>query len=108
MAPELRAAPAGPAFASLPFTSLYQLGDEWAAEMANRTVHTVMHIGWVPDGTGGHRGQMAVLVKPNGFFGRAYMALIAPLRHLVVYPTMLAAIGRRWQALTDGVLPPAA
>ena len=40
--------------------------DEWAAEMANRTVHGVMHIGWVPDDAGGYRGQMAVLVKPNG------------------------------------------
>ncbi len=42
------------------FTSLYLLDDEWAAEIANRTVHGVMHIGWVPDGTGGYRGQMAV------------------------------------------------
>lgn len=28
-----------------------------AAEMANRTVHGVMHIGWVPDEAGGYRGQ---------------------------------------------------
>jgi hypothetical protein len=107
MAPGLRGAPTGPAFAALPFTSLYQLEDEWAAEMANRTVHTVMHIGWVPDGAGGHRGQMAVLVKPNGLFGRVYMALIAPLRHRVVYPTMLAAIGRRWRTVTGEAAPPA-
>ena len=55
---------------SLPFTSLYLLDDEWAAEIANRTVHGVMHIGWVPDGTGGYRGQMAVFVKPNGLLGQ--------------------------------------
>ena len=30
-----------------------------------------MHIGWVPDGAGGYRGQMAVLVKPNGLLGAA-------------------------------------
>ncbi len=54
--------------------------------MANRTVHSVMHVGWVPDGTGGYRGQMAVLVKPNGWFGAAYMAAIKPFRYLVVYP----------------------
>src|SRR5439155_24045051 len=76
---DLRESP-GPEFGSLPFTSLYLLDDEWAAEIANATVHGVMHIGWVPDGSGGHRGQMAVLVKPNGPLGQAYMAAIRPFR----------------------------
>ena len=49
-------------------------------------MHGVMHIGWVPDGSGGYRGQMAVFVKPNGLFGTAYMAAIRPFRHLIVYP----------------------
>jgi hypothetical protein len=75
--------------------------------MANRTVHTVMHIGWVPDATGGHHARMAVLVKPNGLFGALYMAVIAPLRHLIVYPTMLAGIGRRWREVTGPAAPPA-
>lgn len=101
MPQDLCDAPRGPAFSTLPFTPLYQLEDEWAAEMANRTVHTVMHIGWVPDETGGHRGQLSVLVKPNGLFGRAYMAAIAPFRHLIVYPAMLSSVGREWRALTD-------
>ena len=57
---------APPEFDALPFTSLYLLDDEFAAELANRTVHGVLHIGWVSDGTGGFRGQMAVLVKPHG------------------------------------------
>jgi Protein of unknown function (DUF2867) len=85
---DLRETP-GPDFDALPFTSLYLLGDEWAAEIANRTMHGVMHIGWVPDGTGGYHAQMAVLVKPNGLFGGAYMAAIRPFRHLIVYPAML-------------------
>ena len=63
---DLRAAPSGPEFDALPFSSLYLLQDEFAAEIANRTVHGVLHLGWVPDERGGHRGQMAVLVKPNG------------------------------------------
>ena len=71
---DLRDAPSGPDFETLPFTSLYLLDDEWAAELVNRTVHAVMHIGWVPDATGGYRGQMAVLVKPCGRLGAAYMA----------------------------------
>jgi hypothetical protein len=94
---DLRDAPPGPEFDSLPFTSLYLLEDEWMAETANRTVHAVMHMGWVPDGTGYH-GQMAVLVKPNGLFGTAYMAAIRPFRHLIVYPAMMREIERGWKA----------
>jgi hypothetical protein len=58
---DLRDAPAGPEFAALPFTSLYLFDDEFAAEVLNRTVHGVMHIGWVPDETASYRGQMADL-----------------------------------------------
>ncbi|MEV0123313.1 DUF2867 domain-containing protein [Streptomyces sp. NPDC050703] len=95
---DLRAGDAGPEFATLPFRSVFLTDDEWAAEMSNRTVHAVMHLSWVPDGTGGYRGQMAVLVKPNGLFGRAYMAAIAPFRHLVVYPPLMREIGDTWRA----------
>ena len=76
---DLLDAPSGPEFDALPFTSLYLLKDEFAAEIANRTMHGVLHLGWVQDGTGGYRGQMAVLVKPSGLFGTAYMAAIRPL-----------------------------
>jgi hypothetical protein len=82
--------------ASLPFSPLYLLHDEWAGEIANRTMHGVMHLGWVPDGAGGHRGQMAVLVKPSGRFGVAYMATIRPFRHLIVYPAIMRGIERAW------------
>src|SRR6202795_4899717 len=81
---DLRDAPSGPDFAALPFTSLYLLEDEWAAEIANRTMHGVMHIGRVPDEMGGCRAQMAVYVRPNGLLGCAYMAAIRPFRHLIV------------------------
>jgi Protein of unknown function (DUF2867) len=91
-------APSGPEFDALPFTSLYLLDDEFAAEIANRTMHGVMHVGWVPDETGGYRGQMAVLVKPNGLFGTGYMAAIKPFRHLLVYPPMMRQIEREWRA----------
>jgi hypothetical protein len=94
---DLRDGPAGPA-PELPFRPLYLTGDEWAAEIANRTMHGVMHVGWVADGQGGYRGQMAVLVKPNGRLGSAYMAAIKPFRHLVVYPLMLRELDRRWRA----------
>ena len=86
-----------PDFEALPFSPLYVTEDEMAAEIANRTVHGVMHIGWVPDGTGGYRGQMAVYVKPNGRLGEAYLAAIRPFRHLVVYPAMLREMERSWR-----------
>jgi hypothetical protein len=98
---DLREGPRGPDVRSDPFTSLYQLHDEWAAEMANRTVHAVLHIGWVPDEAGGHRGQMAILVKPNGLFGSVYMAAIKPFRYVWVYPALLRAMGRTWRASAE-------
>jgi hypothetical protein len=94
---DLRDAAPGPNFDALPFTPLYLIDDEFAAEIANRTMHGVMHLGWVPDGTGGYCGQMAVYVKPNGLLGTAYMAAIRPFRHLIVYPPMLRQIGRTWR-----------
>ena len=87
------------------FATLYATDDEAALEIANRTMHGVLHLGWVPDDTGGHRGQMAVLVKPDGLLGSGYLAAIAPFRHLVVYPTMLRVIGAAWR---DRVRPPVA
>jgi len=82
---------------SLPFRTVYVTDREAAFEIANTTMHGVMHLGWVPDGAGGYRGQMAVLVKPNGLLGRGYMAAIAPFRHVIVYPQMLGAISRQWR-----------
>jgi len=97
--PDLRSAPAGPEFRARPFAPLYLLDDEFAAEVANRTMHAVMHLGWVPDGSGGYLGQLAVLVKPNGLLGACYMAAIRPFRHLIVYPSATRDIARAWQRL---------
>ena len=105
---DLRAAPRGPDLRSVPgredadgppiFSSVYQTHDEWVAELSNKTVHTLMHIGWVPGDSGsGFHAQMAVLVKPNGRLGRAYMAAIKPFRYAFVYPLLLRSIGRQWQ-----------
>ena len=100
---DLRDGDPGPSFDALPFDSLYLTEDEWAAEVANRTMHGVMHISRVPDGAGGFRAQMAVLVKPNGLLGSAYMLAIRPFRHLVVYPPMLREGAARWQAVAGSL-----
>jgi uncharacterized protein DUF2867 len=104
---DLRDAPSGPDFDALPFAPLYLLEDEWAAEIANRTMHGILHLGWVPDQAGAYRGQMAVLVKPNGLVGSAYMAAIAPFRHLLVYPPAIREFGRTWQAQAGDPAPAA-
>jgi uncharacterized protein DUF2867 len=78
------------------FTEILRTDDEWAQEIVNKTVRGVLHVGWVEDGAGGYRGQMAVLVKPKGILGELYMKAITPFRHLIVYPTMLRDLGRAW------------
>ena len=90
-------------FRALPFTPLYELPDEFAAEIANKTMHGVMHLGAVPAGNGRIAVRMTVLVKTNGIFGRAYMAFIKPFRHLIVYPSMLREAERRWQVDEAGL-----
>ena len=83
------------------FVSLYQMRDEWLSEYASETVHSLMHIGWVPDDSGsGYHAEMAVLVKPNGWLGKAYMAAVKPFRYALIYPMLLRSIGRQWQLQT--------
>lgn len=90
---DLREGGAGAADTGLPLTPVYELPNESAKEIANRTVHAVMHLGWVQGAGDDYELRMTVLVKPNGWLGRAYMAAIAPFRHLVVYPAMT----RQWE-----------
>jgi hypothetical protein len=79
------------------FRPLYRTEDEWAAEISNRTVHAVMHLGWADRGEGRYQGQMGVYVKPRGRLGAAYMTLIRPFRHRVVYPALMRQIARAWK-----------
>lgn len=100
---DLRGARSGPELG--PLRPLYLLDGEFAAEIANQTVHGVLHFGWVRNESGGHRGQMAILVKPNGRLGTGYMAAITPFRHRIVYPAMLRQIERGWQERAHSQTP---
>jgi hypothetical protein len=84
-------------FGSLPFIPLYLTDVEFAAEISNRTMHGVMHLAWAEQGEGRYKAQMAVYVKPNGWFGKAYMALIKPFRYLIVYPALMRQTERTWE-----------
>ena len=84
-------------FGNLPFVPLYLARDEFAAEISNRTVHGVLHLGWVDVGDGQFQAQMAVYVKPRGLLGQGYMQLIKPFRHLIVYPALMKQVEREWQ-----------
>ena len=101
---ELRDMSPGRAFTATPFAPLYETDDEFAAETANRTVHGVIHLGWVPDGAGGYHGEMAIYVKRNGLLGSAYMAGITPFRYVIVYPTLMREIGRAWEERRGSVV----
>ncbi|MEW2530405.1 DUF2867 domain-containing protein [Streptomyces sp. NPDC047071] len=79
-----------------PFSEVYQLDNEVARELGNKTVHAIMHVGWVRTDEGGYELRMAALVKPNGRFGRIYMACILPFRYLVVYPVLTRQWERAW------------
>lgn len=87
----------GPEIQGTPFRSLYQLDNEFAAEIANRTMHGVIHLGWVPDR---REAQMTVLVRPNRLLGRLYMLAIKPFRYLSVYPVLIADVERTWRERT--------
>jgi hypothetical protein len=79
-----------------PFSELYQLDNEAARELANKTVHDIMHLGWVRTDDGRYELRMAGLVKPNGRFGRIYMAAIKPFRYFIVYPALTRQWERAW------------
>ena len=71
------------------FVPVYQEPDEVLSRITNRTVTAFLHISLVD-----RHPRLAVYVRPNGAFGRGYMALIEPFRQWVVYPALLAASAR--------------
>lgn len=90
---ELRQETMGTPVPNTPFTMVYEVQNECAIELANKTVHDICHLGWVPTDKGDYELRMAALVKPNGTLGRVYMMAIKPFRYLIVYP----ALRRKWE-----------
>jgi len=90
----------GPDFVGVPFHSVYLTDTESVSELANKTVHALMHIGWVANGDGTYTGQMTALVMPNGTLGKVYMTCVKPIRRSIVYPQLIRSIGRNWPQYT--------
>jgi uncharacterized protein DUF2867 len=49
---------------------------------------------------GAKTAELAIYVKSRGLRSDAYMALIKPFRHVVVYPAWLGRLSRAWAART--------
>lgn len=79
-----------------PFTAVYETENERVDELANKTVHVIRHISWVRGQDGDYELRMSGLLKPNGWFGRMYMAFIKPFQLLVVYPSLTRQFERAW------------
>ncbi|WP_122817409.1 DUF2867 domain-containing protein [Nocardioides pantholopis] len=94
---DLRQEAAGSPVPHTPFTMVFELPDECVIELANRTVHDLCHLGWVPTPSGEYELRMAALVKANGWFGRIYLTAIKPIRYLVVYPALTRKWERAWR-----------
>lgn len=102
---DLRGSAADIRFTDVPMVPLYLTTDEFAAELSNRTVHAVMHLGWVPTGGDRYEGRMTAYVKPRGALGRGYMASIRPIRRLIVFPALLRQMERAWSARPSAGAP---
>jgi hypothetical protein len=81
------------------FEPVYAFPEEALLEIANRTIHALLHLSWVEVPGGRRAAVLAVYVKSRGWQSRAYMGLIQPFRHAVVYPAWIEHLTRTWRHL---------
>lgn len=81
------------------FEPVYAFENEALLEIANRTIHGLLHLAWVETRPGRCDVVLAVYVKSRGAGSRAYLALIKPFRHWVVYPAWIAHLTRTWEVM---------
>ena len=84
-----------------PFRVLYVLGEEALSELRNATVHAFLALALTPS-PGGYTLYLAIYVKPVSRLTTLYMALIDPLRRLVVYPALGRHAQQRWSRTYRG------
>ena len=74
------------------FHQVYQLENEFLAEISNKTVDAAMHLGVIPIENQRFKVRLGVYVRTRGLASRFYMAFIKPFRLVVIYPTMMKAV----------------
>ncbi len=100
---DLRNGPSGPGFEEKPFTPVYLLEDEFAAEIVNRTVHGIMH-----PRLGRGRGRGRRLARADGCLREPQRAAWARLHggyQAVPVPAHLPAADARDRARLEGARP---
>ena len=80
------------------FVPVYQLQNEFLSEIENKTVHAALHFSRVAREDGTWEIYLAIYAKPKGIVGRLYLAIVRPFRHWIVYPSMMSAVKKDWDA----------
>ena len=80
------------------FIPVYQLQNEFLSEIENKTVHAALHFSRVACENDNWEIYLAIYAKPKGKVGRAYLTVIRPFRHWIVYPSMMSAVKKEWDA----------
>ena len=78
---------------------IYRFDDEALLEASNRTIHALLHLAWVEvEGQPGrYTAALRVYIKSRGRFSAAYMKVIQPFRHRVVYPAWFRRLRTAWE-----------
>jgi hypothetical protein len=77
------------------FHIVYRFENEQLVELINRTAHAAALSALVETATA-YRFYLAVYVRSVSRFTPFYMALIDPVRKLIVYPSLLRSVRARW------------
>ncbi len=77
------------------FSALYRLPNEHLSELRNRIVHGALSVALIEEETF-YRLYIGVFVLGLSRFTPLYMAVIAPFRHWIVYPSILNGFRRQW------------
>ena len=84
------------------FRVVYRFENEQLVELINRTAHAAALSTLVETATA-YRFYFAVYVRRVGRLTPVYMALIDPLRKLVVYPSLLRGVRTNWKRTVGAV-----
>ena len=88
------------------FRVVYRFENEQLLELMNRTAHGAA-LSALVETADAYRFYFAVYVRNVSRFTPVYMALIAPFRKLIVYPSLLRTVRATWDRVFDRDFNPA-